>query len=159
MNAIVSTRKFGFGVVLLHRSISSKQICIVLLSRPASSLTPQRRSMAWNLQPCSSHKRWSLGKTSSWSALRSSFRSEKVELTKRRNVWVEWGMETLTRKICLQGSSSRTKINVSSWNYLMCFWVFTPFSIPVMIAITRMLLSYMASIRALQMTSACGCTS
>jgi hypothetical protein len=59
------------------------------------------------------------------------------------------------------------KLSIACWNphFLLhmdwqvnnvCAYKFTLFPIPVMIAITRMLRSYMASIRAPQMTSACG---
>ena len=37
-----------------QRSISPRQMFIVCWSRAASSLTPQRRSMAWKRQPCAS---------------------------------------------------------------------------------------------------------
>lgn len=82
--------------------------------------------------------------------------SDRRMLSLQRDEMSEWSMETVIRKFCLQGSSSRTKINVSSWNYLMWCLGYAGFPIPVMIAITRMLPSYMASIRAPQMTSACG---
>src|ERR1019366_8368392 len=83
--------KFGLRLVFLQRSISARQISIVFWSRPASSRTPQRRSIAWNRAPCSSHSLASFGKTSRWSAFRSSFRSSNVELTKTRKVRVAIG--------------------------------------------------------------------
>jgi hypothetical protein len=52
----------------------------------ASSLTPQRRSIAWNRQPCFSHRARSLLNASSCSAFRSALRSLKVELTNTRKV-------------------------------------------------------------------------
>lgn len=59
---------------------------IALWSSAASVLTPQRRSIAWKLQPRSWQCCCNRGNTSACSALRSTFRSLKVELTKRRMV-------------------------------------------------------------------------
>ena len=78
--------KFGFGEARCERFTSSRQIRIVCWSSAASSRTPQRRSMAWKRQPWRMHRSRILGKTKVWSALRSAFRSLKVELTKIRNV-------------------------------------------------------------------------
>ena len=47
---------------------------------------PQRRSMAWKRQPWAAAKSRGRGKTRSFRALRSAFRSLKVELTKIRKV-------------------------------------------------------------------------
>ena len=63
-------------------------------SRPASSLIPHLRSIAWNRSPLERHNCLSRGKTFSWRAFRSAFRSLKVELTKRRIVRLGWAILT-----------------------------------------------------------------
>ena len=84
------TRKFGLGVTRWQRAISSRQIAIARWSRPASSLTPQRRSIAWKRAPRAAQSSSSRGKTCAWSRPRSSLKSSKVELTKTRNVRLTW---------------------------------------------------------------------
>ncbi len=84
------TRKFGLGVTRWQRAISSRQIAIARWSRPASSLTPQRRSIAWKRAPRAAQSSSSRGKTCAWSRLRSSLKSSKVELTKTRKVRLAW---------------------------------------------------------------------
>ena len=81
--------KFGFSSRRWQRSISVRQTAMARWSSPASSLTPQRRSIAWNRAFLAAQYSASRRKTYSWRALRSSVRSSNVELTKTRNVLVD----------------------------------------------------------------------
>jgi len=68
--------KLGRGVVRWQRSISPRQIDIVRWSSPASSLTPQRRSIAWKGPPWRTQRSRRRGKTNRCSA---SFRLKVAE--------------------------------------------------------------------------------
>ena len=59
---------------------------MVCWSTAASSLTPQRRSIAWNRAPCEAQKSRSSGHTRLRSSSRSAAKSSNVELTNTRKV-------------------------------------------------------------------------
>ena len=74
------------GLVCDYRRNSSAQMFIVCRLSAVFSLTPRRKSMAWNRQPCCWQRSRTFGKTCSCRWSRSAFRSLKVELTKTRKV-------------------------------------------------------------------------
>ena len=115
-------RKFGLGDILWHRAISFKQISSVFWFDWDPSLTPHRKSTAWNLAPSSSHNFSSLGKTFFRRIFRSSFMSEKVELTNTRKILVCCGIVYL---FCCSNYVVN-KVLQFSISYLLIIQVFNP---------------------------------